>query len=56
VLKVSEIIPSGPKSLKEARGLITSDYQNLLEKLWLEELNKKYTVKVNSEVIYNLSK
>lgn len=56
VLKVSEIIPSGPKSLKEARGLITSDYQNLLEKLWLEELNQKYTVKVNSEVIYNLSK
>jgi peptidyl-prolyl cis-trans isomerase SurA len=56
VLKVSEVIPSGPKSLKEARGLITSDYQNLLEKLWLEELNKKYTVKVNSEVIYNLSK
>lgn len=56
VLKVSEVIPSGPKSLKEARGLITSDYQNLLEKLWLEELNQKYTVKVNSEVIYNLSK
>ena len=56
VLNVSELIPSGSKSLKEAKGLITSDYQNHLENQWLEELNKKYSIKVNSDVIYNLSK
>jgi len=29
-----------PKSLLEARGLITADYQNYLEKEWLSGLRK----------------
>lgn len=56
VLKISEIIPAGPKSIKEAKGIIVSDYQNYLEKFWLEELNKKYTFKINESIIYNLGK
>ena len=39
-----------PKSLLEARGLITADYQNYLEKEWLTGLKDKYPVKVNQDV------
>ncbi len=56
ILKTSKIIPSGPKTIKEAKGLITSDYQNYLEKEWINELSKKYTFKVYDNIIYNLSK
>ena len=39
-----------PKSLSEARGLITADYQNYLEQLWIKELKAKYSVELNKEV------
>jgi peptidyl-prolyl cis-trans isomerase SurA len=56
VVKVSELIPAGPKELNEAKGMITSDYQTQLEKDWLEELTKKYPIKINESVLYNLNK
>ena len=39
-----------PKTLSEARGLITADYQNYLEQLWIKDLKAKYSVEVNKEV------
>ena len=39
-----------PKSLAEARGLITADYQTYLEQEWIKELRGKYKVEVNKEV------
>jgi peptidyl-prolyl cis-trans isomerase SurA len=56
VLKVANIIPAGPKTISEAKGIIISDYQNHLEKKWLSELYNKYQFKVNDNIIYNLSK
>jgi peptidyl-prolyl cis-trans isomerase SurA len=47
---VNGAINPEPKMLNEARGLITADYQNFLEKVWLEELRNKYNVEINEDV------
>jgi len=54
VVDVEEILPAGPKQLNEAKGAATSDYQNYLEKMWLEELARKHPIKVNTAVLYSL--
>jgi len=51
VVDIKEIIPAQIKKLDEARGLITADYQNFLEKEWLKELRQKHSVKVDQEVL-----
>lgn len=38
------------RNFADARGLVINDYQNFLEKKWIEELMKKYPVKVNEKV------
>jgi len=43
-----------PKNLDEARGMITADYQQFLEKDWIESLRKKYKYNVNQEVFSSL--
>ena len=52
VLKVNEIIEPTTKVFTEAKGAVTSDYQNYLEMVWLQELNKKHTVKIYESVLY----
>lgn len=42
------------KELDEARGMVTSDYQNYLEKAWIEELKARYAVSVNKEVLESI--
>ena len=44
------------RSFDEARGLVINDYQNILEDKWIEELKKKYPVKVNEAVFTSLLK
>lgn len=51
---INEVIQPTPKTIKEARGLITADYQNFLEKEWIGQLKQKYTVKVNREVFESI--
>ncbi len=46
-LRVKAVVAPGFKTLAEARGQATSDYQNYLEKTWIQELRAKYPVKVN---------
>jgi peptidyl-prolyl cis-trans isomerase SurA len=43
-----------PKTLKEAKGLIISDYQTYLEEDWIRTLRAKYPVTVNKDVLYSL--
>ena len=39
------------KTLKEARGLVTSDYQVELEQKWVQSLKERYPVKINEKVL-----
>ncbi|MBN1133217.1 MAG: peptidylprolyl isomerase [Bacteroidales bacterium] len=52
---VRDIRDPEPRKLNEARGQITSDYQNELEMKWIEELRKKYPVKVNQSLLSRIS-
>ena len=42
------------KTLDEAKGPITSDYQDYLEKEWIKELKAKYPVKINKKVLNSI--
>jgi peptidyl-prolyl cis-trans isomerase SurA len=44
-----------PKALQEARGQITSDYQNYLESEWINELKQKYPVEVDSTLLSRIN-
>lgn len=44
-----EILPAGPKPLKEIKGTVISDYQNHLEKEWLKKLAAEYPITVNEK-------
>lgn len=44
------------RSFEEARGLVINDYQTVLEKKWLEELRKKYPVKLDEAVFKQMVK
>jgi peptidyl-prolyl cis-trans isomerase SurA len=39
-----------PRSFEDARGMVISDYQQVLEDQWIASLKKKYPVKVNDPV------
>ena len=44
------------KTLKEARGLVTSDYQVELEQKWVQLLKERYPVKINEKVLDKVRK
>ncbi len=47
---VLKIISPEPKTLKEAKGIVTAEYQNYLERQWIESLRSKYSIEVNKDV------
>lgn len=52
---ITDILVPSPKSLNEARGYYISNYQDELEKEWIDSLRTKYTVEVNKEVLYSIA-
>ena len=50
-IEVNQKIAPSPKALSEAKGLVTADYQDSLEKQWIEDLKKKYEVTVHKDVL-----
>lgn len=54
LIEITEVIEPSPKSISEARGLITADYQTFLEKEWLTVLRKLYKVDVNRSVFESI--
>ena len=51
IVQVLELLERTPKSLDEAKGYVISDYQEYLEKQWVEELRAKYPVKIHQDVL-----
>lgn len=54
--EVSAVEAPRNKTLDEARGAVISDYQNYLEKEWIETLHKQYPVQVNNDELKKLIK
>ena len=52
----SGTILKAPQHYTDERGRVTTDYQDYLEALWIQELRKKYEVKVNQDVFEELKK
>ncbi|MBK6396984.1 MAG: peptidylprolyl isomerase [Bacteroidetes bacterium] len=54
-VNIKKLIPAAPKQLDEAKGLITADYQNQLEKEWIESLRAKYPVEIKQDVVDSIA-
>lgn len=42
---------SQPEELADVKGQVTSDYQDVLEKRWVEELKARYPVTINKKIL-----
>lgn len=55
-MKIERILPAEPKTLSEARGYVVADYQDALERRWVQELQQRYKVDVDRTVLESLIK
>lgn len=53
-MKIEELLPAAEKTLKEARGYVVADYQDQLEREWVESLREEYKVKINQKVFNDM--
>ena len=51
---IDKALPAGPKTLAEARGQATSDYQTYLEKEWITQMRAARPVQVNEAEVSKL--
>jgi peptidyl-prolyl cis-trans isomerase SurA len=51
IIVVNKVMPKTPKKLAECRGMVTSDYQNFLEKDWIANLRNNHKIEVNKDVL-----
>lgn len=56
IVCIREVRQPERKTLKEAKGLVTSDYQVELEEKWMESLHKKYPVTIDEKVLDKVRK
>ena len=56
VVVVNDKLPAGPKKFDDAKGAITSDYQNYLEKNWMLEIEKNHDIVIHKEALYSIGK
>lgn len=45
-----------PKTYQDVQGALVSDYQDMLEKQWVDTLRKKYSFSVNKDVLATVNK
>ncbi len=56
ILRITEKLAPSPRPIEEVRGYVVADYQEKLEKAWVQALREKYPVKVNYEELKSISK
>jgi len=56
IVCIREVRKPEQKTLKEARGLVTSDYQVELEQKWVKSLKERYPVKIDEKVLDKVRK
>lgn len=54
IVMINDILAPEPKKLNEARGLVTANYQDYLEKQWIKELRAKYKFDVKEDVLSSI--
>lgn len=52
---IKKIVPPSPKDFNLVKGAVISDYQQYLEKKWLDDLKQKYPVEVFYENLKNVN-
>ena len=53
-VNVKEVLEPTYKTLDDSRGIITSDYQEYLEKQWISSLREKYNYTIDEDVLKEL--
>jgi len=51
VINVIAILPAGNKTLEEAKGNVINDYQEELERNWIDSLYQNFSVEVNDKAL-----
>jgi peptidyl-prolyl cis-trans isomerase SurA len=55
IVVIHSIIPPTTKLLNEAKGIVTSEYQEYLEAQWIKKLRDTYTYKVHTDVFNSIT-
>ena len=54
VIRINEVLPPKIRPIEDVKGAVINDYQNKIEKQWLNTLKKRFEVKVDKEVFQSL--
>lgn len=49
LVAIDNLVAPGPKSFEESKAQVISDYQDDIERKWMERLRQKYPVKINNK-------
>lgn len=51
IVKIKEVIPKAIKTFEESKGNVISDFQNEIEKQWVESLRSRFKVVINNSIL-----
>jgi peptidyl-prolyl cis-trans isomerase SurA len=54
LIYVEKVLPPMNQELEEIKGKVISDYQNYLDKMWVQELRGKYKVQINDQALNDI--
>lgn len=55
LVKINKVLQPSVKTFAEIEGVLLTDYQQYLESVWLKELKKKYSVRINQAELKKIS-